>query len=303
MTARTRPLRRSSEWTGPAPEQALYRPYTVEDDKRHTNVHYEQPPEFFYAFTGGEWNIYSANLWLAGAANDTASQEAKLDLLAQHMGLKPGQRILDVGCGWGGPLVYLSKKYNVSGVGLTLSPTQKQYAEARIAKHGADVKVLECHWKDYQDDLGFDAVYTDEVIVHFSDLGGYFARVHELLRPGGMMVNKELHYTTSRHKQLSRADVFVNEIYGLTGNYRTLGDELRLLDEQAFALTAIQQLPMANYKRTAEAWLSNMFHHRDELKALVGEDYYRQFRTYLRIVLKMTTLGTMSLDIVAGQKI
>ncbi|HET8627130.1 MAG TPA: class I SAM-dependent methyltransferase [Thermomicrobiales bacterium] len=303
MTSRPRPLRPSSEWTGPAADQTLYHQYTVEEDKRHTNVHYEQPPEFFYAFTGGEWNIYSANLWTTGAADDTASQEAKLDLLAQHMRLQPGQRILDVGCGWGGPLVYLSKKYGVSGVGLTLSPTQKRYAEERIAKYGADVEIVECHWKEYRDDRPFDAVYTDEVIVHFSDLGGFFAKARELLRPGGMMVNKELHYTTSRHKQLSRADVFVNEIYGLTGNYRTLGDELRLLDEHDFALRAIQQLPMENYKRTAEAWLGNMFHHRHELKALVGEEYYRQFRTYLRIVLKMTTIGTMSLDIVAGEKI
>src|SRR5687767_12462584 len=99
-----------------APGQQLYQSFSTEEDKQRTNVHYEQPVQFFYRMTGGEWNVYSCNLW-DHATTDTESQEAKLDLLAQFMDLKPGQRILDVGCGWGGPLVYLCKTYGVEGVG------------------------------------------------------------------------------------------------------------------------------------------------------------------------------------------
>ena len=67
------------------------------------------------------------------------AQEQKLDLLATLLQLRPGQRILDVGCGWGGPLVYLAETYGVRGVGLTLSPAQREYAERRVREHDVDV--------------------------------------------------------------------------------------------------------------------------------------------------------------------
>ena len=302
MTSRLRPLPASTEWTGPAPEQQLFQRYSTERDKEQTNVHYEQPPAFFYAITGGTWNVYSCNLW-DGATTDTESQEAKLDLLARLMDLRPGQRILDVGCGWAGPLVYLSTRYGVRGVGLTLSPTQKRCADERIARQGAEVEIVERHWQEYADEEGFDAIFTDEVIVHFNDLGGFFAKAHALLRPGGHFVNKELHFTNSRFKEISRMGVFVNEIYGLTGNYRTLGEELTLLDQHGFALDTIHQIPIEHYIKTADRWLSNMHRHREELRALVGPEYYRQFRTYLKIVPQLMRSRTMTLDVVASRKL
>src|SRR5205823_4876414 len=94
MTSRIRPLPPSSQWAGPAPDQELFQRYSNQEDAARTNIHYEQPREFFYAITGGEWNVYSCNLW-TDATTDTESQEAKLDLLARLMELKPGQRILD----------------------------------------------------------------------------------------------------------------------------------------------------------------------------------------------------------------
>lgn len=103
------------------PEQQLYQPLTTEEDHTRTNLHYEQPPEFFQRITGGEWNVYSCNLW-DRARTDTESQEAKLDLLAELMELRSGQRILDIGCGWAGPLTYLCKTYGVRG-GAQRGPT------------------------------------------------------------------------------------------------------------------------------------------------------------------------------------
>src|ERR1700716_2980612 len=109
----------STSKSAPRQEHQLYHDYSVREDQDRTNVHYEQPPEFFYLFTGGEWNVYSCNLWDT-ATNDTESQEHKLNRTGELAGLKPGMRILDVGCGWAGPLTYLCKTFGVSGVGLTL---------------------------------------------------------------------------------------------------------------------------------------------------------------------------------------
>ena len=304
MPARSSSLPPASEWTGPAPEQEFYQPYTTEEDKEHTNVHYEQPPEFFTTITGGRWNVYSCNLWdQDNAANDTAAQEAKLDMFAEMLGLKAGQRILDVGCGWGGPLTYLSKTYGVEGVGLTLSPTQKAFAEQRIANEQANVRVIESHWRDYEDDRPFDAIFTDEVIVHFSDLQGFFAKAHSLLRPGGMFLNKELHFSSSQHTELTRGDVFLNEIYGLTGNYRMLWEELKFLDETGFELSEVRTMPRHHYQKQAERWQANMYAAKDRLQELVGAEHYRRFRIYLKLVGKLFAGHQMTIDVVLSTRL
>lgn len=284
-----------------APEQELYQAYSVEEDRERTNTHYEQPVEFFYALTGGDWNVYSANLW-TGVETQTESQERKLDLLAELMQLREGMRILDVGCGWAGPLVYLSTRYEVQGVGLTLSSVQKQAADERIAAHGADVTIVEGHWKDYQDDRPFDVVYTDEVIVHFNDLGGFFAKAYELLLPGGRMLNKELHLVHGRHSEMTRAMSFINEVFGSTGNYRTLADELTLVGEAGFDLEAIRQMPLREYQRTVDSWLANMKAHRPRLEELVGRATFRRFQTYLQLCHHIHGGTRMTLDLVLCRK-
>lgn len=291
-----------AQWNGPTQDQEFYQTYTPTEDKEHTNVHYEQPPEFFYAITGGRWNVYSCNWW-EGGTTDTEAQEAKLDRFAQFMNLQPGQRILDVGCGWGGPLVYLSTKYGVEGVGLTLSPTQKRSAEERIAQYRANVQIHECHWAEFQDDRPFDAIYTDEVIVHFQDLLGFFNKAASLLKPDGMFVNKELHFSSSRYKTLGRGDVFLNEIYGLTGNYRTLAEELTLLDAAGFELQGAYPMDKQHYRFQAERWQANMYEHRERLIELTGQEYYRRFRTYLKLVGKIFSGRQMTIDIVVSKKI
>jgi cyclopropane-fatty-acyl-phospholipid synthase len=282
-------------------DQQLYRPLSVEEDREQTNTHYEQPVEFFSTLTGGEWNVYSANLW-TGSQTQTQSQERKLDILAEMMQLQPGMRIMDVGCGWGGPLTYLSTKYGVRGVGLTLSSVQKAAAEERIAQHGADVTIVESHWKDYTDDEPFDVIYTDEVIVHFFDLGDFFLRVYGLLRDGGRMLNKELHLVNARHSEMTRAMSFINEIFGSTGNYRTLAEELTLVGEAGFDLEAIRQMPLKEYQKTVDSWLANMKANRARLEELVGRKTFRRFQTYLQLCHHIHGGDRMTLDLVLSRK-
>jgi len=282
-------------------DQQLYRPLSVDEDRQQTNTHYEQPVEFFSTLTGGEWNVYSANLW-TGSKTQTESQERKLDLLAELMQLRPGMRILDVGCGWGGPLVYLSKTYGVRGVGLTLSSLQKGAADERIARHAADVTIVESHWKDYVAEEPFDVVYTDEVIVHFHDLGDFFRKVYGLLRDGGRMLNKELHLVHARHSEMTRAMSFINEIFGSTGNYRTLAEELTLVGEAGFDLEAIRQIPLLEYQKTVDSWLANMKAQRRRLEELVGRETFRRFQTYLQLCHHIHGGTRMTIDLVVSRR-
>ncbi len=284
-----------------SPEQQIYQAFSPEEDKDRTNVHYELPVEFFTTLTGGEWNVYSGNSWNR-ATTVTESQEEKLDLLGELMDLRPGMRILDVGCGWGGPLVYLSRKFGVEGVGLTLSPLQKRAADERVAAYRANVSIVESHWKDYSDERPFDAVYTDEVIVHFNDLGAYFTKVSNLLRPGGIMLNKELHFAHRRYAQLTRAMVFINELYGSTGNYRTLAEELSLVGEAGFDLRRVQPMSLRQYVRTIDDWSANIKRDKAHLAELIGPETFRRFQVYLELCHHILSGTRMTLEIVVAQK-
>jgi cyclopropane-fatty-acyl-phospholipid synthase len=286
-----------------SPDEELYQSYDTAEDARRAQYHYEQPIEFFYPILGGEWNVYSCNLWPEGVTSDTAAQEAHLDLLAHLMDLKPGQRILDVGCGWGGPLVYLCKTYGVSGVGITVSPRQKQAADARIARYGVDARIIETHWRDLQDAQGFDAIYSDEVIVHFHDLGEFFAKCHSLLRDGGRMVHKELHFTHKMYSRMTRAMDFVNQLFAATGNYRTLAEELALVNDAGFEVQQAYPIPLSHYSQTQARWMANMKTHRRALEAVVGAETYHRYRTYMNMIYLIHKGTTMSLDVVVSRKI
>ena len=277
-------------------EHQLYHAYSVSEDREHTNVHYERPPEFFTTITGGRWNVYSCNLWDETVPDDTTSQERKLDLIARLAGLRPGMRLLDVGCGWAGPLTYLCKRYHLEGVGLTLSPTQKAFAEERIRREGVRADILLEHWQEYRPETQFDAVYTDEVIVHFNDLGGFFERCLRMLAPGGVMVNKELHLKHPRYALLERGGQLISEIYGDSGNYRTLAEELALASAAGFDVERVHHIERAHYDATLDRWLRNMHAGRERLISLVGEAHYRAFRTYLKLGHRIQR--NMTLDVV-----
>ena len=196
----------------------------------------------------------------------------------------------------------MSTKYGGRGVGLTLSSVQKAAAEERIAWHGADVIIVESHWKDYEDDQPFDVVYTDEVIVHFHDLGDFFRKVYGLLADGGRMLNKELHLVHGRHSEMTRAMSFINEIFGSTGNYRTLAEELTWVGEAGFAVEAIRQMPLLEYQKTVASWLATMKGNRASLEAVFGRRTVRRFQTYLQLCHHIHGGTRMTLDLVLCQK-
>jgi cyclopropane-fatty-acyl-phospholipid synthase len=206
-----------------------------------------------------------------------------------------------VGCGWGGELVYLCERYRVRGVGLTLSPEQKSVADARVARYGVDAQILLCDWHDY-DGQPFDAIYTDEVIVHFPDLAAFFDKAYQLLRPHGWMVNKEAHYTHAKYGELDRSGSYLDDIFGGGNVYRTLAEELTLVGAAGFEVQSLTQLPRAYYLQTFTHWLNNMDQHKGELEALAGADYYRQFRIYLKLAYRLLSGTNMTVDIVAARK-
>ena len=287
-------------WDAAQGAQGFGRSYTVAEEKARTNVHYELPADLFITVTGGRWNTYSCNLW-DGARDQTESQEAKLDLMAELMQLRRGQRVLDVGSGWGGPIVYLAQRYGITGVGISPSSTQQAYGARRAREAGVDVAVHRAHWSEYEDGQLFDAIYTDEAIVHFHDLEAFFAKARRMLKPGGVFLNKELHWVDRTAAASTRSKVLINNSFGETGNYRLIHEELSMLDRTGFAIERIQQIDLEHYRRTLDCWVENMHASREALEASVGAETYRRFHTYYRILRRGTLARSMTLDCVLAR--
>ena len=282
--------------------EEFYRAYDVEEDTRRSAYHYDQDAEFYFTHTGGEWNVYSCLVWEPGL-NVTQAQEKKLDLLAEAMHLQPGMHILDVGCGWGGPLVYLCRRYGVSGHGIAVAPKQIAAARERAARYGVKATFDVMHWANLPEQPLYDCVYSDEVITHFLDLNGFFARCYRLLKPNGAMAHKELHLSHTRYSQLGPISRHVIKAFDYTGNYVTLSQELTYLDQNNFQLLHVWEIPLLNYHQTIDTWLKNIFDKRARLKEVTSPEFYNDFRAYLKSVRYVFThTELMQLHIVASRK-
>ncbi len=284
-------------------ERDLYQTYNLQEETERIAYHYEIDPEFFRIVTGGNWNNYSCSMWEKGFSL-TQAQEKKLDHFARLMQLKPGMHILDVGCGWGGPLVYLCQKYGVTGHGITISPMAIPIAQARAQQYGVKATFEVIHWQNLRLAQQYDAIYSDEVIVHFNDLAGFFKKANQLLKPQGIMVNKELHFRHSLHKHaLDKLSQHINKVYAYTGNYRTLQDELLLLDDGHFHLQEIVDIPIEDYRKTiGEYWVKHLNDNKEQLIAMTSPKHVREFKLYLRGICHIFAADVFGLHIVAAKK-
>ena len=273
--------------------------------------------EFFTRVLGGEWHVYSTNIW-TGAQTETESQQQKLDLLARLVHLEPGAHVLDVGCGWGGPLTYLARRYGITGVGISLVPQQCDYASRRALSHDVPLDFHVSHWRDFVPDRPFDAVMTCGVVVHFPDLLQYFVCAKDWLRPGGCIVNEEMHFISEtiqldRTTKRSREITFLNELrqrgrsdadrlfVDEEGGYVTLDRELATAQMAGFEIERTVSIPLANYEKTVDRWVENCERARAELETMVGRDRYRWYRAYFRLFRRLINPAAMQLDVVVAR--
>jgi cyclopropane-fatty-acyl-phospholipid synthase len=274
------------------------------------------PPmtDFFLRVLGGEWHLYSGHLQTT--ATVTGNQQAKLDLLAELMRLRPGARVLDVGCGWGGALTYLAVRYGVTGVGISLVPQQCDFARDHARQNGVSLDFQPSHWQDFTADEPFDAVMTSGVVVHFPSLSDYFTAAGQWLRPGGILLNEEmhLHAADGAAQRVSRAMTALDDVRKLgrevggrlvvdeEGHYVSVDEELATLRSAGFDIDRVTPLPMADYQHTVEQWVDNCERQRAELTALTSHDVYRWYRLYFRLFRRLIDDKAMSLDVITARR-
>jgi tocopherol O-methyltransferase len=152
------------------------------NDKRKIIEHYDLASPYYYSFWGEHLHH---GYWVRGGESKETAQIQLIEHLAQLANIKTGSRILDIGCGFGGSSLYLTKKYHARTTGITISPVQVRMAKEAAAEANLDVNFLLMDAEDMQFAQPFDVLWSVESISHYQDPKKFFASAAKLLKPGG----------------------------------------------------------------------------------------------------------------------
>jgi len=266
----------------PPPEEARLRGrvHSKARDAAAIAHHYDVGNDF-YRLVLGETMTYSCAYYDRSDATLDGAQRAKVDLVCRKLGLKPGMRLLDVGCGWGTMVMHAASRYGVHAVGVTLSRNQADLGAKRVAEAGLSASV-EIRFCDYRDLAGetFDAVSSIGMFEHvgFGQLGEYFSRVRALLSPRGRMLNHGI--SRPPGKPAIHRNTFVGRYVFPDGELNEVGTVVSAMQGAGFEVRDVESL-REHYARTLRAWVANLEANWDEAVRLVGEARARVWRLYM----------------------
>jgi cyclopropane-fatty-acyl-phospholipid synthase len=265
--------------------------------------HYDVGNDFYVLWLDRRM-IYSCAYFPTGAEDLDAAQEAKLEHICRKLRLRAGERLLDVGCGWGGLLEYAATRFGVSGVGITLSEPQATLARERLAAAGVGDRVR-IEVRDYRDLPADWAEQFDKVVsvgmrehVGAARLPDYFAAVHRVLRPGGLFLDHGLMRGGAEPRtgvgrwiarRLWKRDAFIERYVFPDGELVPLGTLLGMAEPTGLEARDVENL-REHYILTLRHWVERLSRVHREAAAIVGEQTYRVWRLYMAA----TTLGFQS---------
>jgi cyclopropane-fatty-acyl-phospholipid synthase len=265
----------------PAAElQPSGRRHSKERDARAVRHHYDVSNEFFSLFLG-ESMTYSCAIFSRGAKTLEEAQEEKLETVARKLALKPGERVLDVGCGWGAFPLWAATKHGAEVVGITLSPPQAEEARRRAERAGVADRV-EIRVMDYRDLAGerFDAIASIGMVEHVgaSQIDLYARTLAGLLEPGGRLLNHGI--TRLRHTD-AEAGPFSERYVFPDAAPLHLSRNLLALERAGFVTHHVEDFA-ADYAETLRHWARRLDENLERATQLAGPERIRVWRLYLR---------------------
>jgi cyclopropane-fatty-acyl-phospholipid synthase len=289
MAVKLRSLNRHAEAAAgsPAHDRALSPSRSVREHSRVENrdaiqFHYDVSNEFYRLWLDRAM-VYSCGYFEHADASLDEAQQAKLEHICRKLLLKPGERFLDIGCGWGALVIHAARRYGVKAHGITLSSKQLDFARQRIAEAGlADRVTVElCDYRDLKGDSSYDKVASIGMFEHvgLKNLPVYFATVQRLLKPGGLFLNHGItHEQAGWDRNISTE--FINRFVFPDGQLDSISNIQKFMEEARFEIADVEGLGQ-HYALTLRAWVGRLERRHARALEYVSEATYRVWRLYM----------------------
>lgn len=250
-------------------------------DSASISQHYDKPTEFYKLFLGSSM-VYSCAYFDSWNTSLERAQYDKLDLICRKLDLKPGDRFLDVGCGWGSLVIHAAQQYGVCSRGITLSNEQAQHAEFEI---GIRRMTLSCRVdrRDFRDlaaiHLPFDRAASVGMCEHVGlrHIGKYFQTVYDTLVPGGLLLNHSI--TRAANAPRKRAS-FIDHYVFLDGEPLTLTQLIGAAEQAGFEVRDVEDL-REHYEETLHRWVEGLEANEERIISLTDKRTFRIWKLYM----------------------
>jgi len=251
-------------------------------DRAAISHHYDVGNDF-YSLVLGRSMVYSCAYWTPEAKSLEDAQAAKLDLVCRKLGLRPGLRLLDVGCGWGSLVLHAAEHYGVTAVGVSISAEQVALARHRVEEAGLADRV-EIRLQDYREipDGPFDAISSIGMAEHVgaTQYLSYASGLYGLLAPGGRLLNHQIARRPLPPGEPYTPSAFIGRYVFPDGELSPVGATVGLLEDAGFEVRDVESL-REHYGLTLREWVANLEAHWQQAVRLVGRGRARVWRLYM----------------------
>jgi cyclopropane-fatty-acyl-phospholipid synthase len=267
------PERRGRKLAGPL--------HSRKRDNQAVRYHYDLPSDFFALFLDRAMQYSSAYFKRRDETDLDAAQQRKLNYICTKLQLRPGETLLDIGCGWGGLLVYAAAHYGVRAVGITLSVPQAEAARQSIHDAGLNqhCRVEVCDYRDLEGKKLFDKVVSVGMFEHVGRemLPEYFATAWQRLKTGGLFLNAGISANALDQRS---GPSFIDRYVFPDGDLIPISTALSAAEEAGFEIRDVESL-REHYGLTSLQWVRRLEQRADEARRLTDETTYRIWRLYM----------------------
>ncbi len=268
------------------------RMHSTNRDAQAVRFHYDVGNDFYRLWLDSNM-VYSCAYFEQGDESLDVAQTKKLDLVCRKLRLHPGERLLDIGCGWGALVIHAAKTYGVVATGITLSEPQASVARERIAREGlADRVTIDIRdYRTLDQRTRFDKISSVGMVEHVGlrRLPDYFAAAYGVLAPRGLFLNHGIVSLADARprplldplwRRVWQRDQFIRRYVFPDGDLVPSANVIASAEAQGFETRDVESL-REHYATTLRHWVRRLEQHHDEARAIVGDTTYRVWRLYM----------------------